>query len=249
MRKSMILLIPMLFAGLLLLSHCKQEPQAERPQLAQDNDPGEPTTEKRDIDLDPRYEQIETIIAKSDCEGPRGAYTSEVHSARDGYAYLHQEFSYRDEDFEAVLENRNKGFLLNHSTKSVDSLSKPARAIVHGQEFHKMMLFPIGSFSDLRFAGEKRFDDGKYEEYSCNDLLNYPGKLYYDRARKVIKGIWTLDPGDAAQQVQMIATNWRESEYGLLPDQATVILSGRDTLSFNFTEILINSPDFTKRSF
>ena len=55
--------------------------------------------------------QIENLTSLAQCKGPNGAYTTEVHTHRNGYGYFKQIYSYRDTPFENLTRGTSSGFI------------------------------------------------------------------------------------------------------------------------------------------
>ncbi|MBK8282883.1 MAG: hypothetical protein IPK94_22800 [Saprospiraceae bacterium] len=55
-------------------------------------------------------DKIANLVSMADCISPDGKYTTEIHTAVEGYSFFKQVYSYKPASFEAVIKKKTKGY-------------------------------------------------------------------------------------------------------------------------------------------
>jgi len=201
---------------------------------------------KKEIELDPKYAQIEQIAALADCKGPQGAYTTEVHSTIEGYTYFYQKFSYRTSIFRAILPTSDCGYFINDNQEE-EALEKSVQEVLRSHEFHKMTIFPHLFFDKLQFQSFITTDQHTWELFTGTDHLGNEVKITYDRPLQLIRKIEMLNPFNTKESIAIEIKDWRETAYGKMVQNLEIIQAQKDTFSFEFSAVEINE-DFERHS-
>ncbi len=198
--------------------------------------------------MDERYANVRTIIAVADCDGPLGSYTTEVHSTTDNYTYFFQTYSYKPSTFHAVLPDAHNAIRFDPKISLFDTLPNFVPGVIRSQEFHKLTMFPNTYLSDLSYVKDRRFMGQDCEQYSGFDKSKNQGHIYYNKNNKLVVGVELLSPIDSTQRIDIFNEEWTDSNYGKLVKKVEIVQAGKDTFTFNFQSVEINSPDFKRYS-
>lgn len=204
-----------------------------------------PNAEKR-IDLHPAYDTFVNVISVAKCTGPERAYTTEVHSTKDGYTYFRQDYDVPEDTFEAIIIIGEEGYSLQNNQVK-DTLSKASIEIIRGHEFHKIQMFPDQYFTDLTYEGEELFQDQICEKFKGVDLLSNQVNIFYNRKEKLLEGFTMLNPGDTTERIEIIYKEWIDSPMGKIAKNVEIIQGGKDVYTFEFKDVEFNVEDFKKK--
>lgn len=185
-------------------------------------------------------QKISNLISLADCISPDGKYTTEIHTATDGYSFFKQVYSYKPELFEAVIENKINGFVISDSVKP---LSKEAVYTIRGHEFHNIVLEADKRFHDFEKSGKIETDTAKLYELKAKDELNHPCSLFFDADNGLLTALHIQNPDDANEVLKIKFSNWKKIQGLLLPYHVEIDQSGK-IYKFNFIKLQFNSPDF-----
>lgn len=182
---------------------------------------------------------IRTFITEADCVGPKGTYTTVLHSGPD-YTYFKQTYSYSDNSFEAVIINDSAFQLVNDSISG--ALDKEIISALKSHEFHMILI-------DLK----ERFHQFSEPEYLSNqikidalDELNNPIAIYVGKDSPEVQSITMRNPGDTTETINFSYTDWQLIQGIRLPKHI-IIQQGKDkTFTFDFTKVEVNSKDFQR---
>ena len=189
-------------------------------------------------------EKIKNLVSLADCLSPGGNYTTEIHTARGGYSYFKQVYSYRPAPFEAIIENKVNGYIIGDSIKP---LSKEAMYAIRSHEFHNMVLEVDQRFHDLEKPEMSKADSVKNYSIKAKDELNNDCKLFFDVKTGLLSAIHFQNPDSTKEIIKTRFSNWKKTQGLLLPHHVDIDQSGK-LYSFDFTNISFNSPDFKYRN-
>jgi hypothetical protein len=182
---------------------------------------------------------IRTFITEADCVGPKGTYTTVLHSGPD-YTYFKQTYSYSDNSFEAVIINDSAFQLVNDSISG--ALDKEIITALKSHEFHMILI-------DLK----ERFHQFSVPEYLSNqikidalDELNNPIAIYIGKGSPEIQSITMRNPGDTTELISFSYSDWRMNQGVKLPMHVTIQQGGDKTFTFDFTKVEMNSKSFKR---
>lgn len=185
-------------------------------------------------------QKISNLISLADCISPDGKYTTEIHTASGGYGYFKQVYSYKPELFEAVIENKIRGFLISDSVKP---LNTEEVCTIRGHEFHNLVLELDKRFHDFERPVKIERDRKKMYEVKAKDELNHPCLIFFDHESMLLTALYIQNPGDVHEVLKIKFSNWKKIQGLLMPCKVTIDQSGK-VYSFNFTKLRFNSPDF-----
>ena len=196
------------------------------------------------LDLDPMYKKVKTIISLADCNGPGGVYTTEVHSSRDSYTFFKQEFD--DGSFEVFL-NKKGGWTIDSSGEKGDAISINQVEMIRGHELHKMHMMPELLFTDLSHVGTENYHGVLCEKYQGLDHLKHPVHLYNDQESQLVRGVTLQNSLDTSEIIEIFNSHWTDSDYGKVVEKASIIQAGKDTFFFDFKSVIFNSDEFRRK--
>lgn len=185
-------------------------------------------------------DKVQNLIAIADCLSPKGSYQTITHSARGGYTYFKQVFSFSPEAYEAVIQNKTTGIQLGDSSAV---LSPAERAIVRGHEFHFILLELKTRFHS--FAQVKALVNDSVNCYVLNaqDEWNKPVSLYFDQENMRLLELEIRNPEDPEQRIRTHFLNWKQQDGLFLPFLVEIEQGGRK-YRLNYQQLLINAPGF-----
>jgi hypothetical protein len=189
-------------------------------------------------------EQIKNLVSLADCISPNGKYTTEIHTAQDGYSYFKQVYSYRPVTFEAVIENKTNGYVIGDSIKP---MSREAIYTIRGHEFHNIQLEVDQRFHDLGEPEIMETNSMKTCQLKAKDELNNDCLLLFDVKTGLLSAIHFQNPDSTKEIIKTSFSNWKKVQELLLPHHVDIDQSGK-LYSFDFTNISFNSPDFKYRN-
>jgi len=189
-------------------------------------------------------QKFENVMSVANCLGPNIKYVTEIHSTKDGYTYFKQIYENEGEDYEVVIFEDEKGYVLNENRDKIDSLSKESIEMIKSHEFHKIQMVPNHFFEQLTYQKEELYQGKSYEKYKGKDRLGNPMSLYYDRKEKLIRGIEILNPSDTTEQIEIRYIEWMNSQLGKLAKQVEIIQGGKDIYRFDYTDVSVNIENF-----
>lgn len=189
-------------------------------------------------------DKIQNLVSFADCISPDGKYTTEIHTASDGYTYFKQVYSYNPELFEAVIENKIRGFSISDSVKP---LSKEVVYTIRGHTFQNIVLEQDKRFHDFERPVKTERDGLKMYEVKAKDELNHPCLIFFDHDSMLPTALHIQNPGDVHEVLKIKFSNWKKIQGILMPCKVTIDQSGK-VYSFNFTKLRFNSPDFKYKS-
>ena len=59
----------------------------------------------------PDRNKIQNLVSFAECVSPNGKYSTEIYTDSGGYSYFKQVYSYKPTPFEAVIENKDSGYI------------------------------------------------------------------------------------------------------------------------------------------
>ncbi len=179
-------------------------------------------------------DSLQTIISLANCISPKGDYTTEVHTAKGGYQFFRQVYSFKPDIFEACLINDSTGY------EGTDTaiLSEESVEMIRGHAFHAILLELPDRFHDFT----------KLDNYSlrAKDRLGNNCTLYFENDSKRLNRLVITNSPDKRESINITYSKWRKSGSFLLPFEVTISQGGKNFI-FRFSSIQINSPGFRRR--
>ncbi|MBK7375013.1 MAG: hypothetical protein IPJ02_05445 [Chitinophagaceae bacterium] len=189
-------------------------------------------------------DNINNIISLANCLSPKGRYTTEMHTARGGYAYFKQTYSYGPEPFEAVIKDKATGMQAGDPVKR---LSRESIYSIRGHAFQNIVLEVDKRFH--HFEEPERIDTGGVKAYrvKAKDELNNACLLFFDLETGLLSAIHIQNPADVNEIIKTSFSNWRKVQELQMPYHVE-IRQGEKIFTFEFIKISFNSPGFQQRS-
>lgn len=191
---------------------------------------------EKQIELNPKYSEIQNIVSIAQCKGPGGNYITEVTSFEDGGGMFTQKYDYQN-NFYSRITSDSIGYVLNEKGDTLQTLPKNAVEVIRSHEFHRLHTNPNHFFHKIKYLKE----ENKQEVYSALDRLNYSTKIYYNRREQLIEKVELTNPLDTLQIIEVIHKKWTDTEYGKMVKELEVVQAKKDTFYFHFESILINT--------
>jgi len=185
-------------------------------------------------------EKIMNLISMADCISPDGKYTTEIHTAVEGYSFFKQVYSYKPETFEAVIEKRIKGYSF---FDSVRPLSREAVYSIRSHEFQNIVLELNERYHDFEVPTKGKIAATLVNQVKAKDELNHPCLLSFDHDTRLLTAIEIQNPDTLNEVLTIKFSNWKKIENLLMPYLVTIDQSGKYYV-FNFIKLQFNSPDF-----
>lgn len=185
-------------------------------------------------------ENITNLVSKADCISPNGNYTTEIHTASNGYSYFNQVFSYKSESFEAVVVNKTFGYSIGDSLKP---LSRESLSVIRGHEFQNIVLEVNQRFHDFEWLENYERDLVYKRKLKTKDELENPCFLFFDSNANLLTEIHFSNPSEENEFIKIKFSNWKRIDKVQLPYHIAINQSEK-IYSFDYTRLILNSPDF-----
>ncbi len=184
---------------------------------------------------------VQTIITKANCMSPKGAYTTEVHTATGGYHFFRQDYSFKPGSFEVILTNDSTGYTGDRRASSAEM------EIIRGHAFHAILFeLPRRYHAFTQPVMIKDKEGLPQLIMHAKDRLGHECSFTFDDKTKRLISSTIKNPADSAEQIHIIYAGWRQTGAYMLPWQVD-IFQGKDKYVFHFTNISINNPAFKQK--
>jgi hypothetical protein len=189
-------------------------------------------------------QQIENLTSLAQCKGPNGAYTTEVHTHRNGYGYFKQVYSYRDAPFEIITKGTSRGFIPG---KPQEAISPNTVYAIRSHHFHNVILEVKQRFHDFEPAQLVTISGQDFFQINAKDELNHPCSLFFDKSTLRLSAFHIQNPDDPLEIIKTRFSDWRNIQGLALPHHLE-IEQGDKVFTFDFVKITLNAPDFLEKS-
>ncbi len=187
--------------------------------------------------------QIQNLTSLAQCKGPNGAYTTEVHAHRNGFAYFKQVYSYRDAPFEIVTKGTSSGFIPG---KAQEAISPNTVYAIRSHHFHNVILEVQQRFHDFEPAQLVTISGHDFFQINAKDELNHPCSLFFDPLTHRLEAFHIQNPDNLQEILKTRFSDWRNIQGLALPHHLE-IEQGDMVFTFDFVRITLNAPDFLER--
>jgi hypothetical protein len=187
-----------------------------------------------------------SIMSVADCSGPQGTYTTEVHSTDDGYVFFRQDYTYRNEPFIAVVYDSVSGYSLDTDYRIVDTLDPLMIGMVKGHAFCRIALDPEWHFNITGGGDMHSYRGDSCLLYDGMDRMGRSLKVYINPSTRLLAGYIFHNPFNETEKIETVYRSWMEIDALPWPDTVEIIQAARDTFTFVYREILINSGEFER---
>lgn len=188
--------------------------------------------------------QIENLTSLAQCKGPNGAYTTEVHTHRNGYGYFKQVYSYRDIPFEIITRGTSSGFIPG---KPEEVISPNTVYAIRSHHFHNVILEVQQRFHDFESTQLVTISGHDFFQIKAKDELNHPCSLFFDLATHRLEAFHIQNPDNLPEILKIRFSDWRNIQGLTLPHHLE-IEQGDKVFTFDFVRITLNAPDFLEKS-
>ena len=184
---------------------------------------------------------VRNIRAFADCMGPKGKYTTEIHSAKGSRLIFRQ---VRQGGAAFVGQTNGNIFWTKDETSGDPALADKAAAFAwRSHEFQWLAIALLERFSEPSFAGHENFAGKNALKLSMKDELGRPASVFFDQESGLMLGFIILNP--FSQQPELIRTvfnEWKQVGKVKLPSKVTVTDKQGDFV-LSFQDISINRID------
>lgn len=185
-------------------------------------------------------DKIANLVSMADCTSPDGDYTTEIHTAVDGYSFFKQVYSYKPALFEAVIKNKTNGFSISDSVRP---LSKEDVYTIRSHEFQNIVLELNTRYHDFEGPTKVQIDGIPVDQVNAKDELSHPCILSFDHNTSLLTSLEIQNPGTINEVLTIKFSNWKKIENLLMPYHVVIDQSGKNYV-FNFIKLQFNIPDF-----
>ena len=192
------------------------------------------------LELDPRYEKIETYSTFANCVSAAGHFTTEIQATKKGHCTFIQNNSIDSTIFITRLTESNEGFILDEQFNVIDTLSAHGIEMIRGHEIHRLFASPASFYTDISFDKTVKMEGLDLNVFNAMDGLENPIFIYNDPVKQRIKKIELVNPLDISQTIEIVANTWMNTEFGKMPKEVDIIQAKKDTYNFNFIKVEIN---------
>ncbi|WP_420580055.1 DUF4292 domain-containing protein [Reichenbachiella sp.] len=172
-----------------------------------------------------------SIGSKATCKGPNREYHTALHATKDGYFRFHQSYYDGNPDYDAVAFSDSLGFTL-----AADSLGARLEAaeisVGKGHSFHMIAHQPQLVFN---------YSDEKYFDAIGNEV-----KFKFDPESKRVESFQITNPFDSTEKIDIYYSQWEDVQGFMFPMHVQIIQGGKDEYFFEFYEVKVNDPSFSK---
>lgn len=181
---------------------------------------------------DSTVHRLHTVAYRASCEGPRGPFTTEVNSTRDGRF----RFVQRLPDRVAAVGRDHAGSWAGLPAEPVDSLDAVTRSVVAAHEFHLLAVAPEARYSNPRAEDRDTLDGALVDVVAFDDPLGAPARFFYDARSGLPAGFRTVNhTGRGPPNSLARFSDWRVVNGVRLPHRIE-IRHGADLYTYSVTE-------------
>ncbi len=186
---------------------------------------------------------VNSMISFADCSSPRGRYTTEIHTASDGYSYFKQKYSYKPEVYEAVILNKTSGVQLMNPVKQ---LGREAIYTIRGHAFISMILEMNQRFRNFQQPEIVTADSVRLYRLKATDELDHTCYLFFDVKTKLVTALHFQDPVNEKEIIVIKFSGWKKMQDLQVPHHVE-INQGDKVFTFDMVKIVFNDPGFQKK--
>lgn len=183
------------------------------------------------------------MILFANCSSPKGHYTTEIHTASDGYSYFKQKYSYTPGVYEAVILSKTSGVQLLNPVKQ---LGREAIYTIRGHAFINMILEVDQRFR--HFLEPEIVESGSVKSYrlKATDELDHPCYLFFDMKTNLFTALHFQDPVNEKEIIVIKFSGWKKVQDLQVPHHVE-INQGDKAFTFDMVKIGFNDPGFQKK--
>ncbi|WP_422360676.1 hypothetical protein [Reichenbachiella sp.] len=175
--------------------------------------------------------QLYSISSKARCKGPNREYHTTLHATKDGYFRFHQSYFDGNPDYDAVAYSDSLGFTLAADSQS--TLIEAAEISVgKGHSFHMIAYQPQVVFNH---------SDEKYFDAIDNEV-----KVKFEPESNRVESFQITNPFNSIEKIDIYYSKWEDVQGFMFPMHVQIIQGGKDEYFFEFYEVKVNDPSFSK---
>lgn len=152
-----------------------------------------------------RLLKLRSITAVADCTGPRGKYTTSVHSFRSDKTRFEQAFTYKTERV-SVSVNGDVVWTANGEPAISTQFQRMA---ARSHEYQKMAFDFRKFFSDFELAGDELFEGRPSLKVLAKNELGMAASLFFDKEKKRFSG-YVLRIANSNDTIKNVFLEWRK---------------------------------------
>ncbi len=126
---------------------------------------------------------------------------------KQSHSYFKQVYSYKPNPFEAVIENKDSGYIL---VDSLIALSKETISMIRGHEFQHIILEVDKRYHDFERPGTAEIKGKKVYWIKAKDELNNTCSLFFDPKMGLLSAIHFQNPADLNEVIEIEFSNWQQ---------------------------------------
>ena len=183
-------------------------------------------------------EEIKSIKADADCTGPKGAYKTELSSAR-GDRLMFRQTRVGRESF-LVFVNGKRAWSKSEETGKIAPLDKKTVAAIRSHEFQMIAIATRERYSKPQLEGYEKFAGSRAIKVRMMDELGNPCHVFFDADSHLMAGMVIVNPmGEAGETVRIVFNRWSQIGKVKLPSTVTATDKTGDFV-LNFHNITLN---------
>lgn len=189
----------------------------------------------------------QNVIASAQCVGPRGTYTTEVHSDLKGdYLYFRQAFSYKSEVFAAVLYIDSVGFTLDSLLRAEENLNATIVDMLQSHEFHRIWISPTVGLKNIGLSSDTLYFGIPCRSLTATNQSGLTYRLLFNKDNGLFAGFMQPNNLNPEESIAVLYHDYYQENDAWLFDKVK-IQQGKDQIyTFDFAKVVFNDSEFEK---
>ncbi len=186
---------------------------------------------------------VESVSARANCVGPKGAYITEIHSARDGRVRFQQTRAQGNPM--RVIINPDGAWATDLVSGESDRLDAASVSMIRGHEFQMLPLTLAERYTQPEDAGLQEWNGEMCIPIRARDALGLACTHYFRTRDMRWVGMEQSHPLQAQNKTRVYVHAWTETANVSFPCHVSAVDSGGEYI-FHFEEIRVNQapPEF-----
>ncbi|MEW6127901.1 MAG: hypothetical protein AB1757_12755 [Acidobacteriota bacterium] len=185
--------------------------------------------------------RIRSIYAFASCRGPRGAYTTEIQSAR-GNRLMFKQVRVGGNTFIGYV-NGETAWTVDSRKQEFSLLDKTGAWMIRGHEFQMIPLALGERYKNFSVEGKENFAGASCIKIRAVDELNLTTYLFFNWQTKLLAGVISPNPAsDKGEVITVVYKEWRTVGKVKIPGKVRATDSTGDFL-LDFHTIRLNTVD------
>lgn len=176
---------------------------------------------------------ISNIYTRAECNGPGGAFQTQVWSATEGFTRFEQRSS-RDTTVAGIGTSRS--WIMDEN--GVSGMDTQNEAFLQGHELHMIAYNPLSRFSEPAYMGHNTFDEKESIQIQFRDRLNNPVDIYYHPSEYYPFGMEIQNPfSNETDKIRILFRDWQQLDNGLFFFTGASFHQGENVWTYRYTTI------------